>query len=193
MRLSRIVVIVALFAAVAWSEAFALEPGREGWQTWRVESLGKEFDACCFSGKSIGCNLERRKLTFLAGHDCSDVAGYVQVYALMREGVPEQIHLLSSECPVDMGAELRDLGDTSADETVQWLHGVATSLQENAAQDQAIFALSQFPGNVGVSELVAVIESRDVEKDMREQALFWLASSESDEALAYLDHLLSSD
>ena len=193
MRRCGIVVLVSMFVAIAWSESAALEPGRDGWQTWRVEALGEDFDGCCYSGKRVGCNLDRGNLRFVGGEDCAAASGHVQVYALMRGGTPERIHVLSSACPVEIGTGVRDLGDATVEATLRWLRDVATSPHERGARDHAIFVLSELPADAGVGSLVVLLESRDLDSDVREQALFWLASSGSDKAYSYLDELLSDD
>ncbi len=58
-------------------------------------------------------------------------------------------------------------------------------------REQAVFALSQLPDERAVDALIGVVGNPDLSRDSREHALFWLAQSESDAALGYLERLLS--
>jgi HEAT repeats len=64
---------------------------------------------------------------------------------------------------------------------------------DRAVSEDAVFALSQLPGERAVDALFKVLGNRDLPKKTREQALFWLAQSDSDRAYAYLDQLLAAD
>jgi hypothetical protein len=55
----------------------------------------------------------------------------------------------------------------------------------------AIFAMSQLQGERAVDALFAVLRNRQLPQGVREQALFWLAQSDSDRAFEYLDRLLA--
>lgn len=41
--------------------------------------------------------------------------------------------------------------------------------------------------------VTAIVEDRKMEQEIREQALFWLAQTESEEAFAVIDRLLSNN
>jgi hypothetical protein len=58
-------------------------------------------------------------------------------------------------------------------------------------RDELVFALSQLPDDRAFKALIAVIEDRKMSDDDREQALFWLAQSDSDLAFEYLNELIS--
>lgn len=64
---------------------------------------------------------------------------------------------------------------------------------DEGVRDEAVFALSQLPERRAVNALAAILEDRSLEMEIREQALFWLAQTESDEAFEYIDRLLSDN
>lgn len=58
-------------------------------------------------------------------------------------------------------------------------------------REEAVFALSQLPGERGLDALFTVLRDQQMHREVREQALFWLAQSDSDRAFEYLDRLLA--
>jgi uncharacterized protein (DUF1778 family) len=83
-----------------------------------------------------------------------------------------------------------------------WLAQTRWSQMEDAAMDAlrrepsrsaregAVFALSQLPGERAADALIEVIESPDLDRIDRKQALFWLAQDESDKSYDYLAEML---
>ena len=69
------------------------------------------------------------------------------------------------------------------------MRAVANDLNKDA-RHKAVFALAQLPDE-GTSALLQVLGDRKLPRDSREQALFWLVQSDSVEAWAYLDELLT--
>jgi HEAT repeat protein len=63
--------------------------------------------------------------------------------------------------------------------------------RNQGVRDELVFALSQLPDDRAFKALIAVIEDRKMSDDDREQALFWLAQSDSDLAFEYLNELIS--
>ena len=63
---------------------------------------------------------------------------------------------------------------------------------DSAVREEAVFALSLLPDERGVRGLISVLENRRHDIELREEALFWLAQSDSDQAFNYLDALLAS-
>jgi hypothetical protein len=84
------------------------------------------------------------------------------------------------------------LAQTGAAEAEAAIRSALSTEKSRHVRDQAVFALSQLPEPGNVAALVRVAEDRGIERDARKQALFWLGQSESDEALHYLDRLLSN-
>ena len=63
---------------------------------------------------------------------------------------------------------------------------------DDDVREQAIFALSQLPEERAPRALISAVEDRSLSREQRKRALFWLAQSESQAALAYLDRVLTS-
>lgn len=57
-------------------------------------------------------------------------------------------------------------------------------------REHLVFVLSQMPAPAGVDALIALVEDRRLDRDLRSRALFWLAQSEDARAFAYLDRRL---
>jgi HEAT repeat protein len=62
---------------------------------------------------------------------------------------------------------------------------------DGSVREEAVFALSELPGERGVDALFAVLGDRQIKREVRERALFWLAQSDSERAFEYLDRLLA--
>ncbi len=156
-----------LAAAIISSESTAadfLSAGIDGWHTWQLDAAEPAAEMCCFTSKrgassQKGCNLDGGRVGFGNNGDCSSEAGYVRVYALIKNGRPTKIRVLSSECPVTTETALTDHGVISAQDNIEWFRGV--------------------------------VEDSQTSQDIREEALFGLVRSESDEAYDYIDRLLS--
>jgi hypothetical protein len=72
---------------------------------------------------------------------------------------------------------------------VRWLAG-----QVSGGTDGDVEFLAAIPmhgGDAPYAVLTGLLEDRGRPMKVREQALFWLVQSESDEAFAYVDRLLS--
>jgi hypothetical protein len=82
---------------------------------------------------------------------------------------------------------LAQTGANRSEEAIQW--AIANDPDHNVRKE-AVFAMSQLPGERGVDALFAVLENRKMRREVREQALFWLAQSDSDRAFEYLDRLV---
>jgi hypothetical protein len=83
---------------------------------------------------------------------------------------------------------LAQTGLKRSEEAIQW--AIANDPDHNVRKE-AVFAMSQLPGERGVDALFAVLGNRQMHREVREQALFWLAQSDSDRAFEYLDRLLA--
>jgi hypothetical protein len=74
-------------------------------------------------------------------------------------------------------------------ESINWLR---REIYENGTEaDEAIMTLSFHRGAQALGALFEILEDTDLRHDAREQALFWLVQTDSDEAYAYLDKLLN--
>jgi HEAT repeat protein len=61
---------------------------------------------------------------------------------------------------------------------------------EKKVRHQAIFALSQLPAERAVKALTKVAENRDLAREDRKQAVFWLGQNKSPEAAEWLERVL---
>jgi len=63
--------------------------------------------------------------------------------------------------------------------------------QDEDVLEQAVFAISQLPGESGTKMLMDLATDSQAPREVRRQALFWLANSDDDKAVAVLADLLS--
>jgi hypothetical protein len=165
-RFSGLVLIVLLLAAGASSQARAAEPINltdDGWYTWRVASAG-EYDE-------------------------------EQFYVQLKSGEPKEIEIVGHWCnnwkrSDKKYPEATDLGLLDTDTSIDWLQQL-TGERSDLSSD-ALAAISMHEGSRAVRILIDVVES-DAHMDVREEAVFWMAQSESEEAFDYLDRLLMID
>src|SRR5690349_2455842 len=62
---------------------------------------------------------------------------------------------------------------------------------DEKVREQAVFALSQLPGDRAVKSLIEVAQDQSLSREQRKRAVFWLSQSESDAAQAYLEKVLA--
>ena len=94
----------------------------------------------------------------------------------------------------DANAEVRSqawfwLAQTGAPEAEAEISRAIAHDKNSDVREEAVFALSQLPDDRAVKALAAVLENQKLDREIREQALFWLAQSDSDQAFAYVDRL----
>jgi HEAT repeat protein len=85
------------------------------------------------------------------------------------------------------------LAQTEAAESETAIRNALLNDEDGDVREEAVFALSQLPEGRAVKALAAILEDRSFEMSIREQALFWLAQTGSDEAFEYIDRLLSDN
>jgi hypothetical protein len=119
----------------------------------------------------------------------ADDLDLVNIYVWMRAGTVAKIRVTSDECPVRNRTPLNNLGVIPNAASVAWLlQQVDTGTR---ISESALAAISAHAGDEAFTALTTLVEDRDRNRTFREQALFWLAQSNSDEAFSYLDRLLS--
>jgi hypothetical protein len=72
---------------------------------------------------------------------------------------------------------------------------IGAALRQDAdasVREQAIFALSQLPGDRASRALITAAEDRALPREIRKRAVFWLSQSNSDAAQAYLEKVLAT-
>src|SRR5690606_20750989 len=62
---------------------------------------------------------------------------------------------------------------------------------DDHVREQAVFALSQLPGDRATRALIEVAEDKTLTSQQRKRALFWLAQQESPGGQAYLETMLA--
>jgi hypothetical protein len=113
--------------------------------------------------------------------------------AMHRGDAPRRFLLESARNAAD--GDLREaalfwLAQTGARESETTIMRAIASDPESDVREGAVFALSQLPQDRAVDALTAVLRDRSLDRELREEALFWLAQSESDRALAVVEQLL---
>jgi hypothetical protein len=167
MLLRRLILCGALLGAVIGSGSSSgaiLSGDADGWHTWQLDEPAASTSLCCFThtkGSTVqrSCDLDRRNRSLSNDGDCTAGPGTIKVFVHMVEGHPEDILILSAQCPVFSESAIIDHGLVSAADNVDWFR--------------------------------SIIENPRLSKDIREMALFALVQSNSAEAYAWLDKLLS--
>ncbi len=148
-----------------------LEPGDDGWQTWRIEKQATVGELCCYrNGRKAGCDLDGKHGT----HRVDDAAPlskrFARVYARLLDGEVQDVHTLSDSCPVTTATPMNDLGLIDNGDSVAWL----SSKMASSNADEILLSLSLHAGDAAFESLVA--SSREGRPNHeREQAVFWMA------------------
>ena len=167
----------------------------DGWVTWRVEA-GEDLGYWCCATWSAGratpasCQLDGGGLNINNDNPTIRSTGEMQIYVKLEDGKAKRIRALSPQCPIETEESIKDLGLIATDESLDWLSEQVGD--DRRASSDALLAISAHESPRAVEMLVRAIENRDLRKKVREEALFWLVTSGSDEAYEYLDRLLSS-
>jgi hypothetical protein len=104
---------------------------------------------CCFTwhrgDKSRqGCNLDGSSIAFSDSGDCAVAPGTIQVYVRLNNGKPEDIRVLSSNCPVSTESEVADHGIVSVDESLAWFRSIIEDRRlDMDVREEALFGLVQ--------------------------------------------------
>ena len=163
-----------------------------GWHAWRVKSNSTTTTRCCYNW-AIGqpsitsCDLDgRRSVSFRRNDQQTDI-GEVQIYVFLAKGAAEKIVTLSPQCEVSSTTSILDLGIIDNQTSINWLQPYV-SADEDLAED----ALSSIAAhNGGISELIETVEDHAMSLDIREQALFWMIQSDTDDAFDYVSNLIT--
>lgn len=116
-------------------------------------------------------------------------ASELQVYVSIRSDKPRKFRVRSeSVCWDDFDIEANDLGRVDSVKSIAWLrrfiepHGDLSS--------DALMAISQHAGELPIKILGDIVKT-GTDRELRGEALFWLAQSDNDDAFQLLDRLLS--
>ena len=168
MRLNKLIMCGVLLGAVAWSNAAAgISPGKsDGWHTWQVDEPGASTEMCCFAwkkgnGSRSGCNLDGKSVAFTDSGDCAAAPGTIQVYVKYKGGIPEDIRVLSSNCPVSSESEIADLGLVSAGDSLSWFRDIIEDKDQTSdVREEALFGLVQSGGDAAYDYLDRLLSRR---------------------------------
>lgn len=187
-------VVGALLLLASGAAAGIDIPPDDGWYRWQTPSVATAADACCHNWRNgvverCVCNLDERRDglsidTGIVGDD-----RLISVYVKTENGEVRKIRALNADCPVNTSTRIVDLDPVAVADSIAWLQSHLDSTRDLA--EPAINAIGMHGGDAGMRALIGVIENRSLRKSLREHALFWLAQSDSDDAFAYIDRLLS--
>jgi hypothetical protein len=117
-------------------------------------------------------------------------------FALSQSSTTEAADLLfeiskSDPDPQQRGGALFWLAEEYPEQAKGWLLEVINTEQDEDVLEQAVFAISPLPGEVGSQMLLDLARNNETPRNVRRQALFWLAQSDDDKAVAALTDLLT--
>lgn len=160
--------LVAVFAAAmidnAARAAEAIAFDADGWYSWRVATAGEFAEEKFYVRIKSG---EPQEIEFV-GHWCQ---GWKRVRVHQRRNYPDAI----------------DLGLVNTDISIDWFRQYIG--ERSDLSSDALAAISMHDSDRAVQIMIDVVES-DAHMEVREEAVFWMAQSESEEAFTYLDRLL---
>ncbi|MBL8518801.1 MAG: HEAT repeat domain-containing protein [Betaproteobacteria bacterium] len=116
-------------------------------------------------------------------------------FSVAQSKSPRATALLIQQGENDPAANVRSqawfwLAQTKAPEAERAIADAVRLDPERRVRHQAVFALSQLPGERATRALAVIAENRNLAREERKQALFWLGQSKSPEAMAYLEKVL---
>ena len=117
-------------------------------------------------------------------------------FALAQNNSPEAFDRLVDISRNDADPEQRSnalfwLAEEFPEQAEPLLLDALASESDEEVLEQAVFAVSQLPGRQSTRILLALAQDPDQPREIRRQAMFWLANSDDDEALAALEDLLT--
>lgn len=109
------------------------------------------------------------------------------IFVLLESGKAKDIEIAGHWCNGHRHEQAIDHGLLSTDESIDWL--LQHVGERSKLRSDAIAAISRHAGDRSLQILIDIVES-DADNDIREEAVFWMAMSESDAAFNYIDKLL---
>ena len=167
MRPAKLLLLGAILGATLWgsqAKADILSAGADGWHTWQVDEPGVSSEMCCFSWNRGN---KSRKGCNLDGHSIafSD----------------------SGDCAVAPGTiQVYVRFDNGEPKDIRVLSSNCPVSTESEVADHGLVSAGE-----SLAWFQSIIENRQLDMDIREEALFGLVQSESDAAFDYLDSLLT--
>jgi HEAT repeat protein len=117
-------------------------------------------------------------------------------FALAQNGTPAAVDRLievsrNDPDPEQRGNALFWLAQEFPEQASGLLQAALATEQNEEVLEQAVFAISQLPENVSTPMLLSLAKDDRQPREIRRQALFWLANSDDEKALAALEELLT--
>ncbi len=113
----------------------------------------------------------------------------LQVYASIRSDRPVRVRVRSnSVCWDNFDVEADDLGPVDNHQSIAWLRRYIAPRTDLSSD--VLMAISQHAGELPIEILGDVVKT-GTNRELRGEALFWLAQSDNDDAFLLLDQLLS--
>jgi len=191
--LLRLVVACVIFAVDLVASSATFLPESDGWHSWEVPAGSQGTRACCYNirngvGGKAGCRLDPGAGGLSLDADCEPLSDTLRVYVFRDGGQVREIRALSADCPVEASSAVEAMGAMDAEASIAWL--VQQAQGGTSIAEDAVIALAMHADDVALPALQSLVEDRSQDRELREQALFWLAQSDSDEAYRYIDSLL---
>jgi len=168
------------------------------------------------ASSEVGCSLENKHQSYGTRSD-SPIDANVIVFSEIKNGRVNNIRVVGESCPVTgEGAKVIWIGNVDEEAGLDWLVSEARSddstlyalglHRSDAANDhlyqlaiekngdvseEAIFWLGEARGEAGSKILMDLATNAQTPREVRRQALFWLAHSDDDKTVAALADLLS--
>lgn len=117
-------------------------------------------------------------------------------FALAQNDTPGAADLLFEISKSDSDSEQRGeamfwLAEAYPQQARDWLLELIDNETDEDVLEQAVFAVSQLPDGMGDQVLLDLARSGDAPREIRRQAIFWLAQSDDDSSVAALTELLT--
>jgi hypothetical protein len=190
------IALMAIAVAIIASESAAAEVpdfSADGWHTWRVPAFESTGDWCCiewYSGEArrTACDLDSNRVSYGSSDSIVDESGQIQIYALVQGGEATKIRALSSQCPVMTTTDIIDLGIVESNDSVKWLEQYVAPRTKMSTHALAEISIHDGPGPF---DLLVSIAQHDASLENRKDAVFWLVQTESQQAFAFIEQLLT--
>ena len=173
--------------------AAAARQVEDGWFAFGFPAVEGTKSPCCWKGNwkrstEIGCALEKDFQSY-GTFSASPVEDTIVAYARVRDGSLAQLKIAGEQCPMDAGGlEVTWIGDTDADETLDWLQGIARDGRDDDVSHPALWALALHADRGAGDRLYSLARDRD--SDISEEAIFWLGEARGEAGFEALENLL---
>jgi hypothetical protein len=190
--LASMVVLASLLCFGPHALAAGVDLPSNGWASWQVPTFTNSRAWCCLElDITTACKLDDRNSGF-ASHD-GKTTDAMRIYAHFSGGKLDHVRTLSADCAVQSAGAIRNLS-LSEEVSVDWLAGVLDDKSQTAKdlRTEVMMALSAHRAPQATRALIGIAQNKLLPREERKRAIFWLAQSGSDSALAYLDQVIGA-